>query len=621
MTVNDEIKVKLDNLPDKPGVYIMKDESGNVIYIGKAVSLKNRVKQYFRANYQDRKVSAMVSKIASFEYILTDTEVEALILESNLIKKHRPKYNITMKDDKHYPFIRVTTGEAYPRIQLTRKIEKDNHRYFGPYTSARAVRETIDVIKKIFPICTCNRNLKEGKKTGRPCINYYIGQCWGPCLGNVEKDKYHKMIKDVLRFLEGKQEDVLKDLRQDMLEASQNLEFEKAAVLRDKIQAIEKILETQKIISTSMIDQDIFACYQEENQAAIQIFFIRSGKLISSEQTILEDTTDVTLNDILGFYVKQFYSGSAYIPKEILLQADIDDKVIIEKWLTGKKGSKVSIHIPKRGEKRKLLQLALRNANEAFQNYKRRAEREFARTHGALSELQKYLNLPAKPVRIECFDISNTQGVQSVGSMVVFENGKPSKREYRRFKIKFVEGSNDFASIAEVVGRRFDRGIREREELEREGKEYTLGKFSCFPDLVIIDGGKGQLRAAFASMKKFGVDSIPIFGIAEEYDELYSMYSNRTICLPKNSYALHLLQRIRDEAHRFAISYHRGLRDKNNLHSILQDIPGIGPKRMKELIKVFGSVECIKKASLDELANVDGMNRKVAVKVKQYLCD
>lgn len=614
-----DMETKLKNLPEQPGVYIMKDQNGRIIYIGKAVSLRNRVRQYFRSTGHTGKVGAMVSHIADFEYILTDNEVEALILESNLIKKHRPKYNILLKDDKHYPFIQITTGEEYPRILLTRKINKDKHRYFGPYTSARAVRETIEVIKRIFPIRSCNRAIKEGQTPDRPCLNYYIGQCWGPCLGNVKRSDYQQMIKEVCRFLEGKQEDVLEDLRNQMQEAADNLQFEKAAALRDKIQAVEKVLENQKIMSTSLVDQDIVAFHQEEDQTAVQIFFIRSGKLISAEHHILEDTRGENLKDIINTYLKQFYGDSAFIPREILIQVDIDDRENIEKWLTKRQGIRVHIRVPKRGEKFKLVQMALRNAEEFMQTYNRKAEREYARTRGAILELQKELKLSTTPVRMEAFDISNTQGTQSVASMVVFEDGKPAKKEYRRFKIKTVEGSDDYASMAEVIERRFRRGLDERKQLDQEGKDYSLGKFSRFPDLIIIDGGKGQLGAAFLSMKKLGVDYITALGLAERFDEIHLRGMEKPVVLPSNSNALHLLQRIRDEAHRFALTYHRSLRNKNSIHSILQDIPGIGPKRMKQLIKAFGSVNAIKEASLEQLASVKGMNIKVAKELKSYL--
>jgi excinuclease ABC subunit C len=613
-----DIETKLKNLPDHPGVYIMKDSSGNIIYIGKAVSLKNRVRQYFKSTGHTGKVGAMVSNIADFEYILTDTEVEALILECNLIKKHRPKYNILLKDDKHYPYIEVTTDEDYPRILLTRSIKKDKNRYFGPYTSARAVRDTIDVIKKIFPIRTCSRNIREGQPAERPCLEYHIGQCWGPCLGNVKKEDYQAMIKDVCRFLDGRQEDLLDEFRVKMSEAAENLQFEQAAALRDKILAVERILEGQKIISTSMEDQDIIAFFQGVAITAVQVFFVRGGKLISAENHILRETADLESSDMIGSFLKQFYAISNFVPREILIQQDIEEREVIEKWLSERKGKRVYIRFPQRGEKHKLVQLAERNAEEALQAYERKAEREKERTEGAVRELQEALGLAVPPVRIECFDISNTQGTQSVASMVVFENGRPARKEYRRFKIKSVEGPNDFASMAEVVGRRFRRGLEEQKRLKEEGKAFSNGKFSKFPDLIIIDGGMGQLGYALNAMAELGVDSIPAYGLAEENEELYSRGNKIPIILPKSSNALHLLQRIRDEAHRFAITYHRSLRDKNNLHSVLEDVPGIGPKRMKELMKTFGSVEKMKKASLEELTAVKGMNRKAAESLLQF---
>jgi excinuclease ABC subunit C len=613
-----DMETKLKNLPDTPGVYIMKDQNGKIIYIGKAVSLKNRVRQYFRTAGHTGKVGAMVSNIVDFDYILTDTEVEALILECNLIKKHRPKYNILLKDDKHYPYIEVTTEEEYPRILLTRRIKKDNNRYFGPYTSAKAVRETIEAIRKIFPVRTCSRNIREGQPPERPCLNYHIRQCWGPCLGNVKKADYQAMIKDVCRFLDGRQEDLLDEFRGKMAEAAENLQFEQAAVLRDRIHAVERILEGQKIISTSMEDQDIIASYQGPDRTAVQVFFIRSGKLISAEHHILEETAEMEQKEIIGSFLKQFYAMSAFVPREILIQQDIDDREVIEKWLFQRKGSKVYIRYPQRGEKHKLVQMAERNADEALQTYEHKAEREKERTEGAVMELKEALKLDIPPVRMEAFDISNTQGTQSVASMVVFENGRSARKEYRRFRIKTVEGPNDFASMAEVVERRFRRGLEEREKLKEEGRDFSEGKFSKFPDLVIIDGGKGQLGAALESMIKLGVDSIPTFGLAKEFEELYPRGEKDPIVLPKSSNALHLLQRIRDEAHRFAITFHRSLRDKNNLHSVLQDVPGIGPKRMKELMRAFGSVEGMKKAGLEELAAVKGMNHKAAEALIQF---
>jgi len=613
------LKDKIDSLPDLPGVYIMLDHEGRIIYVGKAKSLKSRVRQYFRPSSQIGKVASMVTNINDFDYILTDTEVEALILESNLIKEHRPKYNIVLKDDKSYPYIEVTTGEDFPRIRLSRRIKKDsNNRYFGPYTSARGVRETIEVITKIFPIRTCNRNVKEGKKE-RPCLYYHIGRCSGPCMGNIKKEEYRETIKEVCRFLEGRQDDVIKELMAKMEKASQRLEFEKAAAFRDKINAVKKILESQKIVSTEMEDQDVIAYAQTENETALQMFFVRNGKLISAQSFILNASEETKLSHITTSFVKQYYSMSTYIPKSILIQDEIEDKETIERWLSQLKGSRVYIRVPIRGEKRKLVDMAKRNAIEALSIHEQRSKREWERTEGAVADLKEYLGLDTLPKRIECFDISNIQGSHSVASMVVFYNGRPVKSDYRRFRIKSVSGPDDFASMREVIFRRFKRGLMEKEELIKEKMPKASAKFQKFPDLVIVDGGKGQLSAAIGVMKELDIDYLPVVGLAEENDDIYRIGDKDPVILPKNSHALHLVQRIRNEAHRFAISYHRSLREKGSLHSVLNDIPGIGPKRVRELLKEFGSVAAIKDASLEELAKVKGMNTSVAKAVLDYL--
>ncbi len=614
-----EIDNKLKNLPDKPGVYIMKDLEGRIIYVGKAISLRHRVRQYFKTSGHFGKVGAMVNNIHDFDYILTDSEVEALILECNLIKKYRPKYNILLKDDKHYPYIKVTTQEVYPRILLTRKIERDNHKYFGPYTSAKAVRETIEVVKKIFPIRTCSRNLHEGMAKERPCLNYHIRQCWGPCQGDVKSSEYRAMIKDVCRFLDGRQEDLLEAFRGRMTLAAENLQFEQAAVLRDRIAAVERILEGQKIISTDLEDQDIIAMAQGSAETAVQVFFVRGGKLISAEHFILENTADTSPEDVLESFIKQFYSLTVFIPKEILLPIDIDGLPILEEWLSDRKGNRVYIKAPKRGEKKKRVEMAARNAMEALIGHEGKIERELERTLGALTELGHHLGLEAPPMRMEAFDISNLQGTDAVASMVVFEGGKPSKKDYRRFKIKTVEGPNDFASMAEVISRRFKRGLEERTVRKEEGLDPRDGKFSRFPDLVIVDGGKGQLSAALEVMISLGLEAIPTVGLAKEFEEIHSRDSETPLRLPRNSNSLHLIQRIRDEAHRFAISYHRSLRNKGSLHSVLEDIPGVGSVRRKALIHAFGSVEAIRRATMEELTAVSGMNRKAAEQILAFL--
>jgi len=614
------LEEKLRNLPDQPGVYIMKDEMGEIIYIGKAVSLKNRVRQYFQSSRNHSpKVRAMVARIKDFEYILTDSELEALILECNLIKKHRPRYNVLLKDDKHYPYIEITTEEDYPRILITRKIKKDKNRYYGPFTNPRAVRETIGLIKKIFPIRSCNKNLDNIKKGDRPCLYYHINQCQGPCMGDVDKKDYQNMIKEVCKFLDGKYEDLLYELKKKMEEAAEKLQFEKAALFRDKIAAVEQIMEKQKVLSTDMADQDVIAVGQRDENSIVQIFFIRSGKLIGTEQFVMDHVKDSDVSDILGSFIKQFYLTAFYIPKEIILQESFDELPIIERWLSDKKGSRVYIRVPQKGEKRRLVEMAIKNASEALANYEQKAKRENDRTLGAVEELAKYIKLECPPMRIEAFDISNIQGTDSVASMVVFEGGKPSLSDYRRFKIKGVEGPNDFASMAEVIERRFKRGISERNKLESEGKDLNAGKFSKFPDLILIDGGKGQLNEALKVLDSLGLGYIPAIGLAKKYEEVYVRDQAEPIIIPRNSNALHLLQRIRDEAHRFAITYHRSLRNMNRVHSVLEDIPLIGPKRRAALFKHFGSIEAIRKASLEELMQVEGMNRQAAENIQQYL--
>lgn len=611
---------KLKKLPDHPGVYLMKDEAGDIIYVGKAVSLKNRVRQYFQSSRNhSTKVRVMVSQIRDFEYIMTDSELEALILECNLIKKHKPKYNVLLKDDKTYPYIMVTTEEDFPRVMMTRKIKKDKNKYFGPY-GARAVKETIELIRRIFPIRSCNKEVKEGVREGRPCLYFHINQCLGPCQGNVNKEEYWSMIKEICKFLDGKHDDLLQDLRVKMAEAANNLEFEKAARYRDRIAAIESIRESQKVVYTSSVDDmDVIAFAQGDTNTVAQVFFLRNGKLIGTEQFILDDTRDSELKEVVSSFIKQFYSMSLYIPKVILVQEDIEDAEVIMKWLSEKRGNRVYIHAPKRGDKKDLVDMAMNNALDALRNIEDKLKREKARTVGAVNQLAEYLGLERLPYRIEAYDISNIQGTETVASMVVFEGGKPKNRDYRRFKIKTVDGPNDFASMAEVIERRFRRGMEEIEELKQQGKSTDDGKFSKMPDLVLIDGGKGQLNAAVQTLRKLGLEDIPVISLAKRLEEVYVEGKSEPINIPKSSDALHLLQWVRDEAHRFAISYHRSLREKSGLRSVLEDIPGIGPKRRAALIKHFGTLEAIKNATVEELAGVEGMNRQAAQKIIEYL--
>ena len=598
---------RLADFPEKPGVYIMKDKRNRIIYVGKAVSLKNRVRSYFQSHKNlPVKVASMVSRIEDIEYIVTDSEVEALILECNLIKFHKPRYNILLRDDKQYPYIRITLNERFPRIEVVRTVKKDGARYFGPYANAGAMREAIDVINKIFPIRSCKKDLSEVPIDERPCLNYHIKRCLAPCQGFVKDEEYNEMINNIIMFLEGKRETLVKQLKDRMQEAAEKLDFERAAVLRNQISALEKVLEKQKVVSTDMIDQDIIAMARGSGIVCIQVFFIREGKLISREPFILNNTDDIERQEILTSFVKQFYNNAHFIPKEIIIDEDIDDRDTIEEWLSRKKGQKVYVLIPKRGEKKKLAQMVAENARAYLEQVESREERERIRNLQALEELKKFLNLKELPQRIEAFDISNTQGTESVASMVVFEDAQPKKEEYRKFKIKTVEGPNDFESMKEVISRRFKRAL--------SGDR----KFQKLPDLLLIDGGKGQLKYAREALKELGLSHILTIALAEEYEHIFVEGRDDPIVLPENSEALFLVQRVRDEAHRFALSFHRSLRSKRNLRSVLDDIPGIGKARRLALLKTLGGLEGIKRATLEELAAVPGMNRKAAQAVHEY---
>lgn len=598
---------RLADFPEKPGVYIMKDKRNRIIYVGKAVSLKHRVRSYFQSQKNlPVKVASMVSKIEDIEYIVTDSEVEALILECNLIKFHKPRYNILLRDDKQYPYIRITLNERFPRIEAVRTVKKDRARYFGPYANAGAMREAIDVINKIFPIRNCKKDLSEVPLDERPCLNYHIKRCLAPCQAFVKDEEYNEMINNIIMFLEGKRETLVKQLKERMQEAAEKLDFERAAVLRNQISALEKVLEKQRVVSTDMIDQDIIAMARGSGIVCIQVFFIREGKLISREPFILNNTDDIERQEILTSFVKQFYNNAHFIPKEIIIDEDIDDRDTIEEWLSRKKGQKVYVLIPKRGEKKKLAQMVAENARAYLEQVESREERERIRNLQALEELKKFLNLKELPQRIEAFDISNTQGTESVASMVVFEGAQPKKEEYRKFKIKTVEGPNDFESMKEVISRRFKRAL--------SGDR----KFQKLPDLLLIDGGKGQLKYAREALKELGLSHILTIALAEEYEHIFVEGRDDPIVLPENSEALFLVQRVRDEAHRFALSFHRSLRSKRNLRSVLDDIPGIGKARRLALLKTLGGLEGIKRATLEELAAVPGMNRKAAQAVHEY---
>ncbi len=596
---------KLKLLPDKPGVYLMQGEGGKVIYVGKAISLKNRVRSYFQNTAgHTAKVKAMVARIVDLEYIITDSEVEALILECNLIKRYRPNYNVRLRDDKHYPYLKVTVNEVFPRVLITRSIKKDGAKYYGPFTSSGAVQATLKLLKKLFPLRSCKRqNLATG---ARPCLNHHIKRCLAPCAGIIEKEHYANLVKEVCLFLEGRHETLIKTMEQQMLQAAEEMQFERAAELRDQIKALEKVAERQKIVSSDLADQDVIAMARGFDEVCVMVFFIRSGKLLGREPHFLQGTDDLSRSEVITAFVKQYYSQVEFIPKEILLDEETGEGDIITQWLKQKRGGKVTIHVPRRGAKKELVDMVAKNALQELEQHNAQLQQEKAMTEGAVLELQQYLNLSNPPWRMECYDISNTQGTESVGSMVVFEGGKPKNQDYRRFKIKTVEGPNDFASMQEVLGRRFKRAAAQ------------LNSKWALPDLVIIDGGKGQLGAAREIMKELGFGHIPTFGLAKEEEHLFTEGNPDPIILPRGSKPLYLIQRIRDEAHRFALTYHRNLRTKRNLRSVLEDIPGIGSKRKQALYKHFGSLAKIRAASVEELAAAPGMTKTAAREVWEF---
>lgn len=614
-----DIKEELKKLPDSPGVYLMKDEKGQIIYVGKAISLKKRVRQYFQSSSsKSTKVKTMVSHIKEFEYILTDSEVEALILESNLIKKHKPKYNVLLRDDKQYPYIKVTVNEQYPRVIKTRKVLKDGAKYFGPYTSTGAVNDTLDILGDLYPIRTCNLKLQQGKKVReRPCLNYFIGKCLGPCMGNIDHDKYMEMINEIIMFLNGREEKLIEIIKEKMSKASKDLDFEEAARYRDQLVSLQHILEKQKIISTNLSDQDIIGMAKGIEDAIVQIFFIRNGKLIGREHFIITDIEGQSREEILASFTKQFYLGTAYVPKEILIEEEFEDMELVSRWLTEKRGSKVYIKMPKRGEKNHLMEMVRKNALQALNQYSDRIKRNMKQNKDTLVELKKILKLDNTPNRIEAFDISNIQGVESVGSMVVFEGGIKKSSDYRRFKIKSIEGPNDYGSMEEILWRRFNRALEEN-KLIKENK-VGIESFSILPDLIMMDGGKGQVNIALKVLEEFNLN-IPVCGmIKDDFHKTRGLiYNNKEITLSKNSEVFRLITRIQDEAHRFAISYHRSLRDKKVFKSVLDEIQGIGEKRKKALLRELGSIDKIKKASIEELKQVEGMNIKAAEAVYNF---
>ncbi|OXT09064.1 excinuclease ABC subunit C [Thermoanaerobacterium thermosaccharolyticum] len=612
--VNIEEKLKL--LPEKPGVYIMKDSSGKIIYVGKAVILKNRVRQYFQnpAN-QIPKVRTMVRHIADFEYIVTDTELEALILECNLIKKHKPKYNILLKDDKNYPYIKITVNEDYPRILFTRRVEMDGAKYFGPYSSAFAVRETIKLLRHMFPLRSCNRNIEKDIGKCRECLYYHIGLCSAPCTGQISKDDYVKLVDDALMFLEGKHDVLLKKLKEEMEKASQNMEFEKAAKLRDQIYGIEKTSEKQKIISTSGEDQDVISMARSADDACIQVFFIRGGKVSGREHYFMKNTDEMNRSDIMSSFIKQFYDGAPYIPKEIITDVDMDEKHVLAEWLSNKRGNKVVISIPSKGKKKELVDMVYENALESLKNdINLKMKRQ---KNDAVSELSKLLGLEYAE-RIEAFDISNIRGTDNVASMVVFVDGKPHKSSYRKFNIKTVEGQDDYKSMREVISRRIKHGLEEQRLIDDGELQENKAKFHIMPDLILVDGGLGHVNTAKEVLRELNVD-IPVYGMVKDsrHRTRGLVSTDGEIDMPMTGRAFRLVAEIQDEAHRFAITFHKETKSKK-LRSDLLNIPGIGEKRMKALFEAFKTIDDIKNATVEELKKVEGMNEKAANAVYDY---
>lgn len=611
---------QLKILPDKPGVYIMKNSLGEVIYVGKAKLLKNRVRQYFQnSKNHSEKVRAMVKNIAEFEYIVTDSEMEALILECNLIKKYSPRYNIALKDDKFYPFIKITTNEDFPRVYVTRNFAKDGNRYFGPYTNGTAVYEVMGLIKKLFPLRTCKKAIVEGGEPTRACLNYHINLCKAPCAGYISKAEYWKMIDEIINILNGTDTSIIKKLKLEMEKAAEELEFEKAAKIRDRILAIELISEKQKMFTVKEGDEDFIDLYTDEKDGCAQVFFVREGKVTGREHFMIENISDDPVKEVISSFIASFYGGTAQIPKTIYVPEEIEDQELIEKFLTEKRGSKVWIKVPKKGDKKNLLDMVRNNAKIMLDQFKEKMVEEKELNKSALTELADVLGLDSLPARIEAYDISNIQGVDSVGTMVVFENGKAKNSDYRRFKIKSVKGPNDYESMREILSRRFSHGLEEVNKIKERNLEYSKGKFCIFPDLIMMDGGKGQVNIALEVLKDFGIE-IPVCGLVKDdkHRTRGIIFNNEEILIRRGSGLMNLITRVQDEVHRYAITYHRSLRDKRTLHSVLEDIPRIGEKRRRNLLMKFGSIDNIKKASMEELLDTPGIDKRAAESIKQY---
>jgi excinuclease ABC subunit C len=612
--VNDKtdnpILEKVRRLPSAPGVYLMRDSGGTIIYVGKAVNLKNRVRSYFNTRQEQTfKIKHLVPRINDIDYFITASEEEALILELNLIKRHKPYYNVRLKDDKTFPYLKIALDEDYPRVQITRRLEEDKARYFGPFSSAYSIRQTLKVIKEIFPFRSCSKDLS--KKLPRPCLEYDIHKCSGPCINAISKEEYAEVINQLILFLEGKQEKVVVQLENNMKQAVSKLEYEKAALLRDQIRAIKEIINWQKLATAVKGEQDVIAFAEDRDTAYAQVFFIRGGRIIGREGFTLQGTQSENPQQVMTDFVKQFYSSSAYVPSLILLQHPITDKAVIESWLGRKKGSAVRIQTPLKGDKKQLVDTVAVNARRGLEELKIKQISAPSTLNTAMEELQKVLELPHPPLRIEGYDISNIQGKDAVGSMVVFEKGRSKTAHYRRFKIKTLQQPNDFAMMQEVIKRRFGR--------YKNSSQEAADTWKIMPDLMLIDGGKGQLSSVMEILRQTGIDSLHVIGLAKENEEIFTPGSSKPVILPQSSPALQLLQRVRDEAHRFAVSYHHNLHKKKTFVSALDAVPGIGPGRKKALLKAFGSVAAIKEASIEELSVVKGMNSSLSQKIKDYL--
>jgi len=609
---------RLKSVPRKPGVYIFRNDKDEVVYVGKAAVLRTRMRSYFGAPHMmEPKTRILREAIADFEYVVTHTEQEALHLEAELVKRHQPFFNVRLKDDKHYPYLKVDLNDPFPRIYITRRVEKDGARYFGPYASASSVRKTLDISKKLFPWRSCTMTITGDEP--RPCLEYYINRCIAPCTAYCTQEEYADVIRQTMLFLEGRTDEVVRDLKKQMREASETLEYERAKHIRDQIRAIERVTETQTVASTKPLDADVFGLSRKDREAVVQVLFVRGVKMVGADSFTMAGAEEATDAEVLGSFLNQFYESATYVPRRLLLPFAVPERDLLAGWLAERRGGPVALHVPQRGEKLRLVRMAQDNAKESQDQAHARWLADTGKTDAALEELQEELNLPGLPHRIECYDISNIQGTNSVGSMVVFVDGRPRNQEYRRFKIRTVEGANDFASMAEVLRRRFKKATAPEERNGDPASDPKVQSWQTLPDLIIIDGGKGQLNAVLDVMRDLGVEHVPVAGLAKRNEELFVKDMEDPIVLPRTSQALYLVQRVRDEAHRFAITYHRGMRGKRSVQSALDAVPGVGPKKKKALLRKFGSVKAVRDADVDEIASTAGFTKKLAARVKELV--